>query len=566
MKKRILCLLLTTILLAGLVSFPGLPTTEAAAGEWYSELGIQLTLKIQSPFPQLPELYFGVGMRGCNLDDIIWQQTSSYLHSYDDNTATFQYLCGLDTIVSRSFLNQYYTNRLDTYQYMQSTPLDYFVYIGPFLSTAEAVYHDFNLEHYEYFNNVYVGDVVASYDGTQLPITVDENTYKVLRIGYGGGAPDTDVSRQLTVPHGWVPQNFGSAVYTVRWSNTGQTYIGSAGYIEGQEIPWKIATRKGYDFIGWKEENGALLLEDDFPIIATKDMVFFAVWELNGDPIPPTNPGYPSYEDPIVIVGDIIVPSITSPETAYIDLSSETITLPPGFKVGAYSLDGMKWRVGALPTGAKFSKLLDRGMALKVAGGYNKKTRQTTGKVIEFPRINQRQRAYSKLKPYYDEDTWELLTKDGNVPETMQNLELAKTTDKKTPDGKWNDADSFAITKSGSEKATYLVRVAPTAEIIVEYDPIGERLVDNSIYTPASKPYKVTPMSFSKAPNYEVKDGKIRLKKGDRYVIADNEPEDVTSSFALDVSELPKGTKIIIWKAETGKRPRSEKQTIVLKG
>ena len=45
----------------------------------------------------------------------------------------------------------------------------------------------------------------------------------------------------------------------------------------------------------------------------------------------------------------------------FIDLTNETIMLPDGYTVAAYSVDnGAKWKVGALPTGAAFSKLFGK--------------------------------------------------------------------------------------------------------------------------------------------------------------------------------------------------------------
>jgi uncharacterized protein YjdB len=267
----------------------------------------------------------------------------------------------------------------------------------------------------------------------------------------------------------------------------------------------------------------------------------------------------------VTVTDAIIVPSDTD-DKAEINLTTETIDLA-GLIVEAYSVNGgVKWKKGALPEGAKFQKLLDKGMTLWVADKWNakdikdgktvidKKGIAKDATVIKFPKINPRPKANTeKLKPFYFSETWE--PRKGGATETSTVYEWANTTDKKTPNGAWLSisAEGFPVL-SGKAKTTYLFRTPATA--------------NGSTYTPSSKIFKLTPANFGKAPNYKVKtDTKtskltIKLKAGDWYQLGNVEPEKVAAAKELDVTGQT-GT-LTIWKGETGKKPRSEKQEITL--
>jgi hypothetical protein len=83
-----------------------------------------------------------------------------------------------------------------------------------------------------------------------------------------------------------------------------------------------------------------------------------------------------------------IVPSVNN-LAAHINLATEMFALPAGFTIGAFSLDnGAKWRTGT----PDLAKILNRGMTLRVAEGFDRATKRPTGAVIAFPRIDGRPR------------------------------------------------------------------------------------------------------------------------------------------------------------------------------
>lgn len=276
----------------------------------------------------------------------------------------------------------------------------------------------------------------------------------------------------------------------------------------------------------------------------------------NPDDPDPVDPGFDT------INGTITLSDATAPN---INLAAETINLG-NFSVAAYSLDGgKKWKKGELPTDAKFKKLFDKGMTLWLSDGWNAKDIKEEKKVIEkkgipananiikFPKIEKRPKPNTeKLKPFYLSETWE--ARKGGTTAASMVYEWAETTDKKTPSGEWQTIpnDGFSI-QSGKTKVTYLFRTPAVA--------------DGGTYTPASKAFKLTPANFGKAPNYKIKTDKntekqtIKLKAGDYYQIGDAAPVKA-SAGDFDVTSLSGIMKV--WKGETGKKTRSEKQEISL--
>lgn len=313
---------------------------------------------------------------------------------------------------------------------------------------------------------------------------------------------------------------------------------------------------------------------------------FANIWMIKSG----TNNGYPILRTPgLVSGGDInpgtpadavIVPSNAS--GAYINLTDETITLPDDFTVAAYSLDGgTKWKKGALPADAKFQKLLDKGMTLWLSDGWNDKKVIEDKKVvaekgvpkgaaiIKFAKINARPKSNTeKLAPYYpvkSDDIWVLAKKSDSTGKAVsKGYEYASSSNGKTPDetGWLMVSDSGFAILSGTAKSTYLVRSAPAGS--------------GSSYTPASKPFKVKPANFGKAPNYKIKTAKdlndktkkielIALKKGDAYAVGSDIFTSLSDKKELKVEALAKnGTVLLVKKAATGKKPRSEVQEISL--
>jgi len=227
-------------------------------------------------------------------------------------------------------------------------------------------------------------------------------------------------------------------------------------------------TRPGYRFVEWELVSGSVQMHHGDGNVGfgnlSENTHVLAIWEEGDDiPIPPTAP--------------LLVPSHNSPDTAYIDLAAETVTLP--ITVGAYSVNaGRSWRVGALPTGDGFSKLLGRGITLWVAQGYDKKAKRPTGATFNFPTIDRRPKAnLEKLRVHRSDTAWDLRTKDGVLPAAT--YQWANTTDRKKPSGAWQPLnDGLPPLPGAKQRLTVLVRTPPsvtaaTATSPARYVPAG---------------------------------------------------------------------------------------------
>ncbi|MCL1819266.1 MAG: hypothetical protein FWG36_01270 [Oscillospiraceae bacterium] len=276
--------------------------------------------------------------------------------------------------------------------------------------------------------------------------------------------------------------------------------------------------------------------------------------------------------------------SLTDSSAPHINLAAETISLP--FTVAAYSIDGgKKWKKGELPTDTKWYKLFDnkKGLELWVTNAWNDKDIKEDKKVVEkkgvpsgatiikFPKIDGRPKAnQEKVAPWYGTgtETSFVLSKKGKTFSTPTSVyEYAETSDGKTASGAWAIfKDGLSIPDSG--KVTWLFRSPPT--------------VEGSKYTPGSKAFKLNAVAYVKTPNYkaptEAKAGKptlLKLKKGDFcLVMIDGEVKIFGSATAkTDIkivggtpgaNEIPSGTSVSIWKAATGKKPRSSAQELTM--
>ncbi|MDR0248607.1 MAG: leucine-rich repeat domain-containing protein [Oscillospiraceae bacterium] len=237
----------------------------------------------------------------------------------------------------------------------------------------------------------------------------------------------------------------------------------------------------------------------------------------------------------------LVVPSDTP--GAAINLTAQTVALPGGFVAAAYSVNGgAKWKKGELPSGEKLAKLINRGMTLWLASSYDSSAKKAAGVIIRFPKINRQQKANpEKLKPYYLSETWELRAKSGQGPQGNYDY---------SADGQWfafTDGE-FAVL-SGNTKRTIFFRTCAVTE------------TDGS-YTPPGKAFRIKPANFGKAPNYKPKNGTVKLKNGSIYQAGSAEPERITAPIVLALGELT--GKLTVWKGETGKKPRSEKQEILI--
>jgi hypothetical protein len=261
-------------------------------------------------------------------------------------------------------------------------------------------------------------------------------------------------------------------IYTLDF-NDGREFPISAIVHDGTPVTYSPLVRAGYTFLGWKPNGGGdIFLHLYTPNIKHNDH-FIAVWQNDetGEICPP--------DEPITPTGPTLVPSHNNPAAAYINLETETITLP--FTAGAYSVnDGRSWKIGSLP---ELSKLLDRGMTLWAAQGYDKKAKRPTGTVVNFPKIERRPRGNTeRLKPANQTDTWELRTRAGDLP-TATYL-WASTTDRKTASGAWQNWSGSQPLPASKQKVTILLRSPALA--------VAETTAAPARYVPAGRAFRVT--------------------------------------------------------------------------
>jgi C1A family cysteine protease len=255
----------------------------------------------------------------------------------------------------------------------------------------------------------------------------------------------------------------------------------------------------------------------------------------------------------------VIVPANGNP-SAFINLTAETITLPEGFSVAAFSLDGgTKWRRGGLPNAARFPRLLNRGMTLHLTNSWEQKDKKPGdgAQIITFPEIGARPRRNAeRLAPLYGDVNW-VLAKRGDTSEVFTGYEYAPSSNGKTPnEGIWYQMPQGGIPIASSGRATFLVRAAPNST------------------TAASVPWRVRPAVFGKAPSYkirQVKDGDDRVaavafRKGDQYAVGDRAFGDVlTDKQTIHVSVLrEQGEVLRVRRGSTGRRPPSAIQSLTL--
>jgi alpha-tubulin suppressor-like RCC1 family protein len=244
-----------------------------------------------------------------------------------------------------------------------------------------------------------------------------------------------------------------------------------------------------------------------------------------------------------IIAFDFIPLTISSPTPgAVINLTSDTIALPAGFTVAAFSTDGgKKWKRGELPNAARFPRLLNKGMTLHVTSDFDRKGKKPTAdaETITFPEIAARpKRNADKLRPSYGETHW-VLAKKGSTAAVFAGLEYAPSSNGRTPDdGNWipMPQDGIAVTDS---RDTYLVRTAPT------------------VTRAASTAWRVRTASFGKAPNLKVKNDEITVNAGMYVKLPDG-----TVTLHREKKKIPAVTGMEIWRAANGKKPASEVQTL----
>ncbi|MCL2031414.1 MAG: hypothetical protein FWG93_07690, partial [Oscillospiraceae bacterium] len=221
-----------------------------------------------------------------------------------------------------------------------------------------------------------------------------------------------------------------------------------------------------------------------------------------------------------------------APDSAIIDLVTETLTLPEGFTAAAFSTDGgSKWKAGAPP--AALTKLLNKDLTLHLSSlGIDKATKKPiAGKaasaddpavpgatIIAFAKIAGRPKdgklAVNYL-PYADNNAltpgqWTLTPKGSTTAADVSGLQIAvAASNKKDPDefgwGTFKSEQGINVRSTGAGqkpvKTVYLIRSAPKG---------------GSNAQAASKPYKVTASGQLAQPKLKAnyKDETLKPKAG----------------------------------------------------
>jgi hypothetical protein len=271
--------------------------------------------------------------------------------------------------------------------------------------------------------------------------------------------------------------------------------------------------------------------------------------------------------------GDVVVPADTGSATSLagstINLTAETHDIKGTF--AGYSVNaGKKWVVAtALPTGADFSKLLDKGMDLWLATEMSGNKASGTS-IAKFPKIAARPKA-PKFKPWYT-DAGVYTLGDGKAAATLSslaNLLIADADDggkgKKLPDsptwvsfGEVRGTPEFDNEAGKAVKETKFLRSVATVSS------------DGKTFTPNSRTGKFSVSSNLRAPRAKAnyKNETIKLKVGDWYEVVGVKAS--VSSKAAAVIEIKDvlndfGTvEFIVERGATGKKPASQPFFLVL--
>lgn len=382
------------------------------------------------------------------------------------------------------------------------------------------------------------GNVLVEYGGN-LPITLNGETREI-KITYGG-----------TNNEGWY----------ITWnpndgSSSTQTNVADMGSVA--EPP--AVQREGYILAGWYNNKGFNGQPVSFPIEnVTDDMELYARWVRNSEGM------YYVYD--------------LDDKGAYIDLDSETLSLPNDYNVQAYSIDGGKrWKVGSVPI--SLTSLLNKQLQLKVTNEYNPKTKMPApeAEIISFPIIQARPKANpNKLVINYGiaENAWTMSAKDGMVAIT-EGIQIATTSDGKTPiaddEGvSWKAIDDrgILVIPYGSQRQKYLMRTAP--------------VVEEMMFVPASKVTKLSPLTQQKPLKVKAdyKKEVIKLKAdtiifggtleeleaaqsitsaatfdvGSKYTVTASDSAGIPLSKVLDKTTQGNPKIVTIWQQATAKKP-----------
>jgi hypothetical protein len=158
---------------------------------------------------------------------------------------------------------------------------------------------------------------------------------------------------------------------------------------------------------------------------------------------------------------------------------------------------------------------------------------------------------------WYGEETWNFTKINSDAP-AENGYTFIKSTDGKKEDSRepWRyirEGKCEVIIGQPHERLVYFFRLPA----------IGDGSLRNP-YTPASKIFRVRPLSLSREPRYKIsRNNTITMKMGDMFIVGDGEAQPYTG-MQLDVNRISSGTKIVIWRASTGRRPASLKQEIIV--
>jgi hypothetical protein len=253
------------------------------------------------------------------------------------------------------------------------------------------------------------------------------------------------------------------------------------------------------------------------------------------------------------MVGAPHTEALTVPGTgdASICLETETITLPAGYTVAAYSINaGRTWKNGVLPTGANFSKLFNRELTLWVTNEMNNKVPNESA-AIKFNRIEARPKGnIEKLAPNYlpADDAYALMANKRDLPKLSYKYAESAS-------GPWSEYEGSLPIPDGNRKKTYFFYV-------------DCQLNTNNTSIPKGKVFKQTLASRGKAPNVkpDYKKETIRFPKNLEYSVnggawtnAEGEIS-ITSYITLGNST---NNSIHIRKKGADKRPASNAQRVL---
>jgi hypothetical protein len=260
----------------------------------------------------------------------------------------------------------------------------------------------------------------------------------------------------------------------------------------------------------------------------------------------------------------------------YINLTTETLTVPSTYYVAAYSVDGgVRWREIAWSKwfdDRLLSRLLNRGMSLVLSNQYDDRTKQpiileddeqeaANSEVVKFPALKPRPKATALTVNYRAEmdalcetaGEWVLTAKESEKP-LKKGLQVALA------DGRSRNADHrgwgmfydeggihVRLTFGRQQIRTrYLWRIAPTED------------------TPGSKVYRVSVMSQKRTPAYSIrKDGSLRVKRGTT-VLMEGMAAPVVYEAATVLNVSTHVGTIELWQHATARQPSSAKQIIHL--